>query len=270
MRPINWLHISDIHLHVGREWSQDVVLKAMCKNISQLRSEEKVLDFVLVTGDIAFSGKSEEYRLAEEFFEDFQAASGVPRKRIYCIPGNHDIDRTRQKLCFRGALSSLSNTSRVDEFLAGGEELATLLTRQDRYRQFHNSAFHGQDRIPTQDGLGYVSRIAIEEVQLAIVALDSSWLAEGGIKDHGRLLIGERQAIDALELTLNGDPRPHVILGMAHHPFHLLQEFDRVPIQNRLEEVLDFYHCGHLHSPNTRMVGPRGIGLSNGCCWSSF
>ena len=258
MRPINWLHISDIHLHAGREWSQDVVLKAMCKNISQLRSEEKVLDFVLVTGDIAFSGKSEEYRLAEEFFEDFQAASGVPRKRIYCIPGNHDIDRTRQKLCFRGALSSLSNTSSVDEFLAGGEELATLLTRQENYRQFQDSAFLGQDRSLTQDGLGYVSRIAVEEVQFAIVALDSSWLAAGGIEDHGRLLIGERQAIDALELALNDDPRPHVILGMAHHPFHLLQEFDRLPVQNRLEEVLDFYHCGHLHSPNTRIVGPVG------------
>lgn len=270
MRPINWLHISDIHLRAGSKWAQDIVLKAMCEKISQLRSEGDVADFVLVTGDIAFSGKSEEYRLAEEFFEGFQAASGVHRSRIYCIPGNHDIDRTRQKMCFRGARSSLRNTSRVDEFLAGGEELATLLTRQERYRQFHNSAFHGQDRIPTQDGLGYVSRIAIEEVQFAIVALDSSWLAEGGMEDHGHLLIGERQAIDALELALHGDLKPHIILGMAHHPLHLLQEFDRVPVQNRLEEALHFFHCGHLHSPNTRIAGPVGSGCLTVAAGATF
>ena len=270
MRPVNWLHISDIHLRAGSKWAQDVVLKAMCEKISRLQSEGNVADFVLVTGDIAFSGKSEEYRLAEEFFEDFQAASGVHQSRIYCIPGNHDIDRTRQKMCFRGALSSLSNTSRVDEFLAGGEELATLLTRQERYRQFHNSAFHGQDRTPTQGGLGYVSRIAIEDVQFAIVALDSSWLAEGGIEDHGRLLIGERQAIDALELAIHGDLKPHIIVGMAHHPLHLLQEFDRVPVQNRLEEALHFFHCGHLHSPNTRIAGPVGSGCLTVAAGATF
>ena len=258
MRPISWLHISDIHLRVGNEWSQDVVLKAMCENVSQLRSEEKALDFVLVTGDIAFSGKSEEYELAERFFEDFQAAAGVPRERIYCIPGNHDIDRTRHNMCFRGTQSELINSSKVDAFLAGGEDLATLLTRQENYRRFQDAQFAGQDRSPTQDGIGYVSRIVIEEVQLAIVALNSSWLAEGGMEDRGRLLIGERQAIDALQLALHGDHKPHVILGMAHHPFHLLREFDRVPVQNRLEKVLHFYHCGHLHSPITRMAGPVG------------
>ena len=258
VRPIQWLHISDIHIRADQEWSQDVVLKSMCENISDLRQAESAADFILVTGDIAFSGKCKEYALAGKFFDDLQAASGVPRGRIFCIPGNHDIDRTRQKLTFEGALNALNNTSKLDAFLAGGEDLETLLHREQNYRRFQNSLFAGQCRTLTNDGLGYVARIAIQEIHLAIVALDSAWLATGGEEDHGRLLIGERQVIDALQMAQGEDAPPHVVLGMAHHPLHLLQEFDRLVVQNRLEQALHFFHCGHLHQPEVRIAGADG------------
>ena len=255
MRPICWLHISDIHLRAGNEWSQDVVLSAMCRNIEEQRTAGIAVDFVLVTGDIAFSGKSEEYALAGSFFDAVQTASGVPKKRIFCVAGNHDVDRDRQKLCFRGARTELRSPSQVDVLLGGGEDLEMLLMRQENYRCFQNSYFIGQDRTRTPDGLGYVSRLAIEEIQLAIVGLDSAWLAEGGIDDHSKLLIGERQAINAIDLTLRGDDPPSIIVGMAHHPLHLLQDFDRRPVQNRLEETFHFFHCGHLHEPEAHATG---------------
>ena len=50
MRPICWLHISDIHLRAGNEWSQDVVLKAMCGTIKEQRTAGTAPDFVLVDG----------------------------------------------------------------------------------------------------------------------------------------------------------------------------------------------------------------------------
>ena len=63
MRPIRWLHISDIHLRSEKTWSQDVVLGAICKNVGEQRAAGNLLDFVIVTGDIAFSGKTDEYNL---------------------------------------------------------------------------------------------------------------------------------------------------------------------------------------------------------------
>ena len=255
MRPIRWLHLSDFHLRASQKWSQDVVLRAMCQHIQQQRQAGAEADFIVVTGDIAFSGKAEEYAQAGSLFADIQSASGVPLERIFCVPGNHDIDRTRHDLCFRGARAELSSQNQVDSLLAGGEDVEVLLARQENYRRFQNALFAGQNRTWTEDGLGYMCRIAIEEVELAIVGLDSAWLAEGGIGDHGNLLIGERQVINAIELATAGDASPHVILGMAHHPLHLLQEFDRLPVQNRVEETFHFYHCGHLHHPETRIAG---------------
>ena len=108
MRPISWLHVSDIHMRVSDAWSQDVVLRAMCERIDDLREQGVVADFILATGDLAFSGKREEYDLTRAFLDALCEASGVPKERIFCVPGNHDIDRSRRKLCFKGARSAFS------------------------------------------------------------------------------------------------------------------------------------------------------------------
>ena len=270
MRPICWLHISDIHLRLDNEWPQDVVLNAMCGNIEKQRSEGIAADFILVTGDIAFSGRSEEYKLAASFFDNLQTASGVAKERIFCIAGNHDIDRDRQKFCFRGARSELRSVGQVDAFLEGGENLETLLKRQQNYRQFQQSYFASQERTLTADGLGYVSRLEIDEIQLAIVGLDSAWLAEGGMDDHGKLFIGERQAINAIKLAQGGEVPPNIIVGMAHHPLHLLQDFDRQPVQNRIKEEFHFFHCGHLHEPEAHITGPGASGCLTLVAGASF
>ncbi len=260
MRPICWLHISDLHLRPTDKWSQDVVLESMCRNIMKQRDGGTKFDFVLVTGDIAFSGKAEEYAMADDFFNELQSATGVPVHLIFCVAGNHDVDRTRQELSFKGARHELSSQSQVDKLLAGGEDLDTLLTRQENFRQFQDSFFAAQDRCLTQDGLAYVSRISVDEIRLAIIGFNSAWFAEGGLEDHGKLLIGERQVINALRLVQNFGDAPHIVIGMAHHPLRLLQEFDQAPLHTLFEEGFDFFHCGHLHEPTASLAGPGGAG----------
>ena len=270
VRPICWLHISDLHLRAGNEWAQDLVLKAMCQQIELLHQSGTSFDFALVTGDIVYSGKTEEYTLAESFFNDLEQASGIPIERMYCVPGNHDIDRDRQNLCFKGGRAELIGPSQVDAILAGGEDLDTLLTREENYRRFQQSFFVNQDRTPTPDGLAYVSRVSIEEARIAILGFDSAWLAEGGPGDHGNLLIGERQAISALNLATECDDPPHILIGMAHHPLHLLRQFDRLPVQNQIEGSLHFFHCGHLHEPETRLLGGNGTSCLSIAAGASF
>jgi predicted phosphodiesterase len=240
----------------------------MCDAIARQRGENDPADFILATGDVAFSGKGDEYKLAIGFFDAISSASGVPKDRIFCIPGNHDIERERQKLCFHGARHILQSQSHVDSLLWPGEELETLLRREQNYRKFQESYFAGQKKTWAADGLGYVSCISIADVRLAIVGLDSAWLAEGGLSDHGKLLIGERQAINALSLA--GNLEPHIVIGMAHHPLHLLNEFDRLPVQNRIEQFCHFFHCGHLHEPEVRNVRYTGAGCLMLAAGASF
>ncbi len=254
MREIAWLQVSDIHMQQRDKWSQDVVLRAMADSIRQRRSQGFTLDFILATGDLAFSGKQDEYELVKHFFDELVSASGVPKERIFCIPGNHDVDRDRQKLCFQGARSALSSPNAVDPVLApDNDDLATLTQRLEAYRAFQTSYCGGQARTVTPDGLAYVSSLAIDDVVIAIVGLNSAWLAEGGKADHGNLLIGERQVINAFHAAdkLNA----HIVIGMAHHPLHLLLDFDRNAATRHINKRCYFYHCGHLHQPEFQGAG---------------
>jgi hypothetical protein len=105
---------------------------------------------------------------------------------------------------------------------------------------------------------------------MAIVALDSAWLAEGGIEDHGKLVIGERQVINAITMAQGSNDPPHIIVAMAHHPLHLLQDFDRRPVQDRIERACHFFHCGHFHTPETRTTGFSGNGCLTLAAGASF
>ena len=60
MRPISWLHISDIQMRASTAWSQDVVLKAMCDDIARYRKQRAIADFILTTSDLVFSGNATE------------------------------------------------------------------------------------------------------------------------------------------------------------------------------------------------------------------
>lgn len=250
MRPVIWLHLSDFHLRDSQAWAQDLVLSAMCKDIERRRADAGVIDFVLATGDLAFAGKAHEYDRAAAFFDEVTRVAGVARERIFCIPGNHDVDRDRQRTCFTGARHILRSQNDIDSFLGSPEELETLLQRQENYRRFQGTYFTGQEKKWTPDGLGYVSAIVVEDLRIAIVGINTAWLSEGGSSDHGRLLAGERQVIDALVIASKADA--HLVIAMGHHPLHLLNDFDRRPVQRRIEETCHFYHCGHLHDPEWR------------------
>ena len=271
MRRISWLHISDIHMRPRDAWPQQVVMTAMCEDIRAKRPDRPA-DFVLVTGDLAFGGKAEEYELVRDFLYELSAASGVAVDRIFCIPGNHDIDRDRQRFCFQGARSALQDAASTDAFLGNpdADDFRTLLARQEGYRNFQESSFANQQRLPTPDGLGYVARLIIDGVRLAIIGLDTAWLANGGIEDHMKLLLGERQLLNALSLADESADPPHIVVAMGHHPLHLLQDFDRRAALRRIEGKCHFYHCGHLHEPEERSGGQTPGGCVTVAAGASF
>ena len=252
MRPIHWLHISDFHLKENQTTRQNAVLDAMLKDIKRRHNDGLVVDFVLVTGDLAFSGSESEYGLSKAFLEKLSMTIGRPRQFIFCVPGNHDVDRDQQRMCFAGARQELQNQTNVYSFIENKEERTTLLKRLSAFRRFQESFFSGQKRTPTEDSLGYVADVVVDDIRIAIMGLNSAWLSEGGPSDDRQLLLGEQQVTNAISLAK--DMGPHFVIGMVHHPFDTLREFDRMQAKHRLEDNCDFLHGGHLHTPDASSV----------------
>ena len=270
MRPITWLHISDFHFRESDEQPRKAVLSAMLEDITQRCADGLVVDFVLATGDLAFSGRDAEYNLVESFFGDLSAATGLPYEKIFCVPGNHDVQRERYKTLFIGARQKLQTANDVYAFLADFDERDTLLKRQSSFSRFQKHVLARQQRKPTLAGLGYVSFLEIDDLNIAIIGLNSAWLSEGGDTDERQLVLGEHQVLGAIDIAVAASP--HLIIGMQHHPFDYLKRFDQQSTERRLQEVCHFFHCGHLHEPDAVQAVTRSgncLTLSAGASFES-
>ena len=191
----SWLHLSDFHFKAdGDLFSQQVSTEAILKDIPSRLSSEHPLQFVVVTGDIAFSGKSREYDLAAEFFKSLASALGLAMDRIFICPGNHDVDRSVQEFVYGGVLEGLTNQQAVDEFLGRDIDRATLLERQAAFRTFRDQLFIDGAIKETNDNLARVRTLDLDGLRICVLELNSAWLS--GNKDQaGRLLMG-REAND--------------------------------------------------------------------------
>ena len=252
MKNVRWLQVSDIHLSASQDWAQDVVLSSMLESIKERRDRGDRFDFILVTGDLAYSGKNEEYDRVETILERLVLVAGVDREALFFIPGNHDVDRGAQKTCFVGAIELLKSQNDIDIFLEDRDEIGTLAKRLDAFRGFQARFMRARNMRWSAGKLGYCSLLDLDGLRITIVGLNTAWLCEGGLKDHGRLLLGERQVIDLLRIA-EADAA-HVIIAMGHHPFQVIAEFDRRVVQRRIEGSCHFYHCGHLHDSELRAV----------------
>ena len=97
----------------GEDAQRQAVLSAMLQDIRQRHEAGATVDFVVVSGDLAFSGKQSEYALVAEFLGELVASVGIPRQRLFCVPGNHDVQRDRGKMCFRGARAVIQSQGDV-------------------------------------------------------------------------------------------------------------------------------------------------------------
>src|SRR5690606_30590030 len=91
------LHLSDFHFRASTTWDASTVLGRLSVDIErQILQEGLAPDIIVLTGDIAYSGKAEEYDLARAWItKELLPAARVGADRLVIVPGNHDADRGR-------------------------------------------------------------------------------------------------------------------------------------------------------------------------------
>ncbi|CAM3594072.1 metallophosphoesterase [Erysipelothrix anatis] len=86
-------HLSDFHFsenNLTSHFNKLSSLTTSLKNVGDI--EDKLL--IIVSGDIAYSGKSTEYTYASNFFQQLRISlkSNFKSVELYFVPGNHDCD----------------------------------------------------------------------------------------------------------------------------------------------------------------------------------
>ena len=251
-QQLRWLHLSDFHLKSNDKWSQDVVLRSLLTDISNRFSDDTPLDFIFITGDLAYSGKHQEYLIVEDFLHQLLRETRVSHDRLLMVPGNHDINRNLEPDAFMGAKIILKNSIEVDKFFEDEGRRRTLFHRQAAFREFANRLSE-EDRYSGSSHQHSV-QFNLQGLNISVLLVDSSWLSEGGESDSHSILVGERQLID-LSLTL---PKPALAIALMHHPLDWLAPFEQAAIKNLLTDHCHLLFRGHVHEDSIETISSSG------------
>ena len=123
IKCVTWLHVSDVHFTAhGDPYDRDVVLRSLVAAARRFHEQGRRPDLVFFTGDIAYSGKREEYVHATRFFDSLLQAVELDRKRLFVVPGNHDVDRAAA----RGLARTLTSEEESVAFFNTGSPSVSL------------------------------------------------------------------------------------------------------------------------------------------------
>ncbi len=265
MGTITWLHLSDIHFQESEVYSANIVLKALLHDVREHTENGLTPDLIIITGDIAFSGKADEYALAGKFLDDLLEATRVPKERLFIVPGNHDVDRAAISLLAEGATAILNTRDGVNRFLTNAVDRNLVFRKFHNYENFINS-YLGQGWFDPASYF-YVKEVELAQLRIAILGLNSAWLSNSD-QDRNHLVLGESQVRAALNTAKNAGLR----IAIMHHPLDWLQDFDRQDVEPLLSDGCDFLLHGHMHQLSllqARTPDSESMLLAAGACYKT-
>jgi len=232
-KDLTFLHLSDFHARVSE---QDKLKARVHALLDDLTRQNYSPDLILFTGDVAYSGKAEEYDLAEAIlFDPLLRQLRLKHTKLFLVPGNHDVDRSLvDAIEETGLKKTLKST-----------EAATDAFQKERYSTHRLSGFYDClcSKYPNLKP-PFSHRVAtVHGFQVGIACLNSAWRCAGN-RDEGNLFLTDTQVNGTASALANCVIR----IALVHHPFTWYHKAEAEIIEDmkrRFEVVL----TGHLHRP---------------------
>lgn len=264
VKPTTFVHLSDIHFRKNANTSYDAFKDI--RNELELDAEEQAKAMggvygIVVGGDIAFSGKAEEYELANNWLRKFAARIQVdPAEHIWVVPGNHDIDRQSIEKSF--LIQNIHKDLRTDETKID-EKLAGYMVNDEEAKKLMFKPLQGYNDFAARFRCDISPEKPFweDDVQLndgsvlRLRGLNSTIVSDELDNDAShKLLLGKRQ----MEMTRQ-DGVEYLVL--CHHPPQWLLDQDTAEDLFVKRARLQLF--GHKHRQRLTRI-EEGVRISSG------
>ncbi len=238
------VHLSDLHITSERDplISKD---KALAHSLRSIPSG--VTDCILaLTGDIAFSGLSEQYNIAKRIIkscvDELQAVGITPH--VVTVPGNHDCAFPKEDT----VRMALLNAVRGDTTIFTPSFAALCCAPQTAYMEFA-SAYHSPGKDVAHPLKEMYNRITLPFGQFAVTfhLFNTSWCSQEKEKP-ATLFIPEIVITEAQQpssATLN--------IALLHHSLNWLIPENARSVRTLLDQAADIVLTGHEHVSTLRL-----------------
>lgn len=242
------VHLSDIHIR-----SRDAVHVALSENpILQrgTRIAQAVASIchdvqyiaIVVSGDMAFSGKEVEYQECANLLEEFRSKLGESpigtNPPVLTVAGNHDCDFELSNSVRKIVIDALKADNVDDAVIAQCTEI-----------QRHYFAFATQLASPVSEvartPLGRLYRQTVLEhngTKILFHLLNSAWVSQLQEK-QGSLYF----PVKSIKSLVTGAPDADIAVAVVHHPFNWYWTDNARELRTLLEDNADLILTGHEH-----------------------
>ncbi|MGW7523060.1 metallophosphoesterase [Streptomyces sp. NPDC054783] len=246
------LHLSDLHIRSTWEADQNRVISAFLRDLGK-QCEDRPVDVVVFSGDLAFSAHADQYQFAEQhLLAPIEEVTGVPRDRIILAPGNHDVDISKiDRFSEQGLQSLLTSRDAVNALLDDRDSLTKHIERLGPWLEFQERYYDGCS-ISRISPLVTVHNFLVGDVTVGAASLTSAWRATGAPNDGDltHLLVGDRQVSEAAQAVSGADFR----IAVMHHPINWLAVFDQMDVKRELTKNFHLLCTGHIHVDDPQAV----------------
>ena len=244
MSTFQILHISDLHFNEEKfkdeDFNRHVVLNPLIERIEEDRQSGFKPEIVVVSGDIAYKGKTAEYDEAKKFFNKLLNALKLQEDRIFIVPGNHDVNRSN----LPKSIDTYKNMEDLNDDLKDESIRTFKFKGLTNYFSFVETNY-GRLKSTHPGLVPFVHDYNTEcGKRIGLVGLNTAWMCRRSTEDKGRIAIGEFQLLKAIEeLKSLGDI--DFIINIFHHPPDFLWEKDKKVCLSCFDQSMLLF--GHKH-----------------------
>ena len=242
------LHLSDLHIDSKNyQWltkKTKQIVSAVWNNFSECG---KIV--IVVSGDIAYSGKKEQYDYAKDFFRALLRAFAEKKlgdieldNKIICVPGNHDCDFDINDNARKMLLTSIrSNAGMVDESVYN-----VISAVQNNFKEFAKDIM-----IDKTFSLSINNNVIVNAGDKAILfrLYNTAWMSS--LKEEQNSIVMPLEMIETK--SINAD----LVVSLFHHYYSWLTpscEDNKNRFRKYIMKTSNMILYGHEHTPSSSQV----------------
>ena len=247
---LRWLHLTDLHAGHGNE-SQTTALRSLIASIPTAAGTTP-FDLVLLTGDLAYSGRPDEYAaLKSQLLDPLRRTPLFANAQFVAVPGNHDLDC---EIEYPPIWKGLGPTRQERFFHLGPDGKRTRGTRTQAFTAYQE--FVTTNQIISVDPTAEPASIhTVDETKpITLVSAVTAFFSDKDVDD-------KRQSpapVHPIRTLLQSRQEGSIVIIVGHHP----PDWFTQATEQHLRTLLLDHNALYLHGHQHRIVptfGPHGL-----------
>ncbi|MBQ4901248.1 metallophosphoesterase [Paenibacillus sp. Marseille-P2973] len=238
---VNFVHISDLHLHF-KNYDSEKMRRELVTYISEL-SNTINFDMLIVTGDLTHKGGKFTPDITE-FLNSLIDSMKISKEKVYIVPGNHDLKRDDVRGLMIEGIKNIKSGDPSDQL---DKAIATASPRNTIYKSFNGFFKFYKQLIGEEYPKNEVHFIRNSE-KCNIVHINTCLVAYTA-NEEKTLLVAKQKLLACLN-KLEGDSSK-LNIAIGHHTIECMSDTDKKALQNNFDDYrIDLYLSGHVHQAN--------------------